>query len=114
MTNEEKDLLIAYLVDAGDIDPDDDVEASSWRGTRSVTRWCWAKPTTWPSWRPPRYGIGLASRTWDCLFSTRHGGLLPNALAEGWLVDHQVERADRQRYCKRPPEVPLAERGEEF
>ena len=27
MTNEEKDLLIAYLVDAGDIDPDDDVEA---------------------------------------------------------------------------------------
>ena len=27
MTNEEKDLLIAYLVDAGDIDPDGDVEA---------------------------------------------------------------------------------------
>ena len=27
MTNEEKDLLIAYLVDTGDIDPDGDVEA---------------------------------------------------------------------------------------
>ena len=27
MTNEEKDLLIAYLVDAEDIDPDSDVEA---------------------------------------------------------------------------------------
>ena len=27
ITNEEKELLIAYLVDAGDIDPDDDVEA---------------------------------------------------------------------------------------
>ena len=26
MTNVEKDLLIAYLVDAGDIDPDGDVE----------------------------------------------------------------------------------------
>ena len=27
MTNEEKDLLIAYLIGAGDIDPDGDVEA---------------------------------------------------------------------------------------
>ena len=27
MTSEEKDLLIAYLVDAGEIDPDEDVEA---------------------------------------------------------------------------------------
>ena len=27
MTNEEKDRLIAYLVDAGDIDPEGDVEA---------------------------------------------------------------------------------------
>jgi hypothetical protein len=27
MTNEEKDLLIAYLVDAGEIDPDGDMEA---------------------------------------------------------------------------------------
>ena len=27
MTNEEKDLLIAYLVDSGEIDPDGDVEA---------------------------------------------------------------------------------------
>ena len=27
MTNEEKSLLIAYLVDAGEIDPDGDVEA---------------------------------------------------------------------------------------
>ena len=27
MTNEEKDLLIAYLADAGEIDPDGDVEA---------------------------------------------------------------------------------------
>ena len=26
MTNEEKDLLIAYLVDAGELDPDGDVE----------------------------------------------------------------------------------------
>ena len=36
MTNEEKDLLIAYLVDAGDIDPDGDVEAQflEWRQVR--------------------------------------------------------------------------------
>ena len=27
MTNEEQDLLIAYLVDSGEIDPDGDVEA---------------------------------------------------------------------------------------
>ena len=27
MTNEEQNLLIAYLIDAGDIDPDGDVEA---------------------------------------------------------------------------------------
>ena len=27
MTNEEKDLLIAYLVDAGELDPEDEVEA---------------------------------------------------------------------------------------
>ena len=27
MTNEEKDLLIAYLVDSGEFDPDGDVEA---------------------------------------------------------------------------------------
>ena len=26
MTNEEKELLVAYLIDAGDIDPDGDVE----------------------------------------------------------------------------------------
>ena len=25
MTNEEKELLVAYLIDAGDIDPDGDV-----------------------------------------------------------------------------------------
>ena len=36
MTNEEKDLLIAHLVDAGDIDPDGDVEAQflEWRQVR--------------------------------------------------------------------------------
>ena len=36
MTNEEKDLLIAYLFDAGDIDPDGDVEAQflEWRQVR--------------------------------------------------------------------------------
>ena len=27
MTNEEKDLLIAYLIDAGELDPEGDVEA---------------------------------------------------------------------------------------
>ena len=27
MTNEEQELLIAYLIDAGDINPDGDVEA---------------------------------------------------------------------------------------
>ena len=27
MSNGEKDLLIAYLIDAGEIDPDGDVEA---------------------------------------------------------------------------------------
>ena len=33
MTNEEKDLLIAYLVDSGELDPDGDVEAEflEWR-----------------------------------------------------------------------------------
>ena len=33
MTNEEKDRLIAYLVDAGEIDPEGDVEAQflEWR-----------------------------------------------------------------------------------
>ena len=36
MTNDEKDLLIAYLVDAGEIDPDGDVEAEflDWRRVR--------------------------------------------------------------------------------
>ena len=36
MTNEEQDLLIAYLVDAGDIDPDSDVEAE-------FLEWCQAR-----------------------------------------------------------------------
>ena len=27
MTNEEKDLLVAYLIDAGELDPEGDVEA---------------------------------------------------------------------------------------
>ena len=36
MTNEEQDRLIAYLVDAGDIDPEGDVEAQflEWRQVR--------------------------------------------------------------------------------
>ena len=36
MTNEEKGLLMAYLVDAGEIDPDEDVEAQflEWRQVR--------------------------------------------------------------------------------
>ena len=38
MTNAEKDLLIAYLVDAGDIDPTATLRPSSWSGTRSRKR----------------------------------------------------------------------------
>ena len=39
--------------------------------------------------------------------SSKGRGLLPNALAEGWLVDHQVKRADRQGYCKCPQKYHL-------
>ena len=35
MTNEEKDLLIAYLVDAGDIDPDGGEEMGAEAGLES-------------------------------------------------------------------------------
>ena len=34
MTNEQKDLLIAYLVDAGDIDPDVEAQFLDYRGSR--------------------------------------------------------------------------------
>ena len=39
MTNEEKDLLIAYLVDASEIDPDGDIEAQflDWYQIREET-----------------------------------------------------------------------------
>ena len=39
MTNEEKDLLIAYLVDSGEIDPDGDVETQflEWYQVRDQT-----------------------------------------------------------------------------
>ena len=53
MTNEEKDLLIAYLVDSGEIDPDGDVEASSWTGTRSERARFPERRTARPSSRPP-------------------------------------------------------------
>ena len=49
MTNEEKDLLIAYLVDPGTSTPTATLRPSSWSGTRSRKRWCRAKPTKWPS-----------------------------------------------------------------
>ena len=40
MTNEEKDLLIAYLVDSGELVPDGDVgKPSSWTGTGSARAW---------------------------------------------------------------------------
>ena len=40
MTNEEKDLLIAYLVDVGELDPDGDLEEQSRTGTRSARARC--------------------------------------------------------------------------
>ncbi len=49
MTNEEKELLVAYLIDAGDIDPDGDVEVQSWTGTRSAKTWYPERRTTRPS-----------------------------------------------------------------
>ena len=36
MTNEEKTLLIAYLIDAGDIDPDGDVEVREGQVSRKT------------------------------------------------------------------------------
>ena len=53
MTNEEKDLLIAYLVDAGEIDPDGDVEAEflDWHRVREGV--VSGRPTTRRSWRRP-------------------------------------------------------------
>ena len=53
MTNEEKDLLIAYLVDAGELDPDGDVEAQflDWHRVREAR--CPERRTARPSSRPP-------------------------------------------------------------
>ncbi len=78
MTNEEKKLLVAYLIDAGDIDPDGDVavqfmdwyqvredmvpgethykailEAARVRA-RSYTDGATVTPTTSPAWRSER------------------------------------------------------------
>ena len=46
MPNEEKDLLIAYLADAGELDPTATWRPSSWPGTKPGRRRCWARPTT--------------------------------------------------------------------
>ena len=53
MTYEEKALLIAYLVDAGEIDPEGDVEAQFLECARSMSRWSRARSTTRPFSRPP-------------------------------------------------------------
>ena len=58
MTNEEKILLITYLIDAGDIDPDVDVEVQFMTGIRSEKAWYPERRTTRPSSRPPRSGGG--------------------------------------------------------
>ena len=59
MTNEEKDLLIAYLVDAGDLNPDGDVEAQflEWRQVREQVVSGEAHYKA-PSSRPPGCGSG--------------------------------------------------------
>ena len=78
MTNEEKELLVAYLIDAGDIDPDGDVAVQfmDWYQVRedmvpgethykaileaarvlarSYTDGATVTPTTSPAWRSER------------------------------------------------------------
>ncbi len=55
MTNEEQDLLIAYLVDAGELDPDCDLEGQVWMGPDGH------QPGSSPLYgpRPPGWGITL-------------------------------------------------------
>ena len=52
MTNEEQELLIAYLVDAGEIDPDGDLKDQfmDWSCARA---WCPERPTTGHPRRSP-------------------------------------------------------------
>ena len=53
MTNEEKALLIAYLVDAGELDPEGDMEVQFRTGTRSVRERSPERHTTrWSSMLP--------------------------------------------------------------
>ena len=61
MTNEEKDRLIAYLVDAGRSTPKETWRPSSWSGARSMSRWSRARSTTRPFSRPPGYGSGAST-----------------------------------------------------
>ena len=51
MTNEEKDRLIAYLVDAGDIDPDVEAQFMDWYQVREGQRP--ERHTARPFSRPP-------------------------------------------------------------
>ena len=62
MTDEEQDLLVAYLVDAGEIGPEGDVEAQSRTGTRSAMARFPARRTTRPSLMPPGCGRGASRR----------------------------------------------------
>ena len=52
MTTEEKDRLIAYLVDAGEIDPDGDVESQFLEWDQVREQVCRARSTTKHSCRP--------------------------------------------------------------
>ena len=57
MTNEERELLIAYLIDAGEIDGDSvDIEDQFWTGTTPASRRSPERATTRRSWRLPGLG----------------------------------------------------------
>ena len=53
MTREEQELPIAYLVDAGELDAEGDVEEQSRTGIRSAGAWYPGRSTTRPSSMPP-------------------------------------------------------------
>ena len=62
MTNEEKTILIAYLVDAGELDPKATWKPSSRTGTGSARAWYPERRTTRPSSMPPGRGSGASRK----------------------------------------------------
>ena len=85
MTNEEKDLLIAYLADAGELDPDSDIEPISRTGTKSAMA---------PSIRrcEPRMGT-------SCLYKPPQSRVPGSYLSPVNLqprISHQAPRPDRE------------------